>query len=270
MTDQDSFHKFEHGFWDKTSTLYDAGFGDTTSQTIPHLLLEVGAKQGDVLLDVACGPGYVTAICAKKGINVIGVDFSNAMIDLARQKNPQSEFHFADAAALPFADESFDGVTCNFGVLHFPDPLKAMSEAYRVCKTGGRYSFALWNTAERSPALSVMMNAIQSFARPVENIPQGLPFFHFANEQNCVEAMTQAGFSDIRFKTINVFWKINSPEDFVNYFKDGGARIGAILRAQTPDALFAINVMVKELLFIYQGDEGYDVPVSFVVVSGRK
>lgn len=268
--DKSAFHKFEHDFWDKTSASYDAGFGDTTAQTIPHMLDIIGAKQGDTILDVACGPGYVTSACRHKGIKVFGLDFSTAMIDLAKVKNPDCDFHVGDAEALPFEDSSFDGVTCNFGILHFPDPQKAMREAYRVCKAGGRYAFTLWNKPEHSPAMSAMMNAVQNYTTPVNDLPQGLPFFHFAEEKNSRDALKNAGFMDINFRAETGIWTMKSAQDFIGYFRDGGARIGAILRAQSHENLERIIAAVATSIAPYEAQNGYDVPVSYVIVGGLK
>lgn len=269
--DKGAFHKFEHEFWDKTSSPYDAGFGDTTTQTIDHLLDAVGVAHGGTILDVACGPGYVTSACLQRGIKVVGVDFSHAMITLAKAKNQDCEFHIGDAESLPFSESSFDGVTCNFGVLHFPDPQQAICEAYRVCKAGGKFAYAIWNAPEQSPAMFAMINAVQNYAGKVEDLPQGLPFFHFAEEKNSVGALKNAGFSDINFKIATGVWAMKSANDFVDYFRAGGARIGAILRAQSPENLERIIAAIESSIAQYKTpDDAYAVPVSYVIASGRK
>ena len=63
----------------------------------------------------------------------------------------------ADATDLPYADRSFDAVTCAFGLSHMENPQAAVAEAFRVLKAGGRYAFTLWFGAEDGNELHTMV-----------------------------------------------------------------------------------------------------------------
>jgi demethylmenaquinone methyltransferase/2-methoxy-6-polyprenyl-1,4-benzoquinol methylase len=105
-------------------------------------------KKTDVVLDVACGTGDLSMAFAHNKIKprqVIGVDFTVAMLRVAQHKrpkpNPQSPeitYHAADAMRLPVADKSVDVVSIAFGIRNVADPAAAMHEFYRVLKPGGR------------------------------------------------------------------------------------------------------------------------------------
>ncbi len=265
-----AFYKFEHDFWDVTAKPYDSGFSHVTSQSIKYLFEEIQPKAGSNILDVACGPGYVTKEWESVGVEVIGVDFSNAMVALAQERHPKSTFKVADAENLPFEDQSFEGVSCNFGILHFPNPEKAMSEAYRVLKKGKKYSFAIWNVIDKSPAMSSIMKAVEKHATAQIDLPDGPPFFHYANQKNCVLTLEKIGFGQINFKEVSAIWKIRSAKDFVEYFRDGGARIGANLRSQSAESLDNIINEIEKNIAQYYMDDGYLVPVSIVIVSARR
>src|ERR1700754_3359534 len=144
----DDFTQFEHAGWENTADVYQATFGDVTQQSSGALLdvLEVGA--GTQFLDVATGPGYVSGRAAQRGARATGVDFAQAMIDAATRAWPAAEFRLAGADALPFADESFDAVGISFGILHFADPDRALAEAFRVLRRGGRLAFTAWAMPE--------------------------------------------------------------------------------------------------------------------------
>src|SRR5438093_7079751 len=88
-----AFRKFEHSRWEAegTAAAYDSSFGSLTTQVIGPLLDAVGAKKGVRLLDVACGPGYAAAAAAERGAEVVGVDFSSAMVELAQRHYPNVE-----------------------------------------------------------------------------------------------------------------------------------------------------------------------------------
>lgn len=97
-----------------------------------------------VLLDVATGTGDQIAAWIKAGISykkIIGIDLSEKMLQIARQKLSfdQDRIFFieADAAALPFPDQSFDICTCSFGIRNMKKPSKALAEMARVTKTNG-------------------------------------------------------------------------------------------------------------------------------------
>lgn len=99
----------------------------------------VRGLQGDVL-DVACGTGDMVLELQKHGCNVTGVDLSEEMISIAKNKTAgwQPAYQVADAEHLPFPDEAFDAVTCAFGVRNFVHLEQGLHEMLRVLKHGGR------------------------------------------------------------------------------------------------------------------------------------
>ena len=97
----------------------------------------VKGLQGKVL-DVACGTGDMAVCLAERGCTVTGVDISEEMLGIARQKTASANFQLADAEHLPFDDNTFDAVTCAFGVRNFVHLEKGLNEMLRVLKPGGR------------------------------------------------------------------------------------------------------------------------------------
>ena len=139
-----SFTEFEHEGWERVADKYDSVWSGSTRQFIPPLLdaAEVSGKMS--ILDVGCGPGYVSAAAAERGATPIGLDFSGEMIAIAKKMFPGIEFRQGDAQNLPFADASFDRVVANFALLHLANPERAMAEATRVLQSGGRFGFTTW------------------------------------------------------------------------------------------------------------------------------
>lgn len=93
---------------------------------------------GGEVLDVACGTGDMVVELLKRGCTVTGIDLSEEMLAIAKQKTPQAEYMLADVEHLPFGDESFDAVTCAFGVRNFVHLERGLDEMLRVLKPGGR------------------------------------------------------------------------------------------------------------------------------------
>lgn len=94
--------------------------------------------RGGTVLDVACGGGYLLMEAERAGLEAHGIDIAQAAIDRAKTFAPKSILVRGDAEALPYADASFDVVTCLGSLEHFLDPPKALEEMRRVLKPDGR------------------------------------------------------------------------------------------------------------------------------------
>ncbi len=117
---------------------------------VGELLCEaVRLHAGERVLDVATGSGNTALSAARRGAEVVGVDFVPALLDRARER-AQAErfkkisFEAGDTENLPFPDASFDAVLSTFGHMFAPDPVRAAQEMVRVCRPGGRIGFAAW------------------------------------------------------------------------------------------------------------------------------
>jgi ubiquinone/menaquinone biosynthesis C-methylase UbiE len=98
--------------------------------------------QGGDVLEVAPGPGFVAIEMAKGGsYRVTGLDVSRTMVELARANAAEAgddvDFRQGNASAMPFADDSFDLLTCSAAFKNFSEPHKALEEMYRVLRPGG-------------------------------------------------------------------------------------------------------------------------------------
>jgi len=138
------FKHFELRGWRDVAERYDTAFGGATGQAIATMLDAARIGPGVRVLDVACGPGNVAAAAAAQGASVLGLDFAAEMVALAGRKWPGVEFRASDAEHLDLPDATFDAVVMNFGILHLADPDRALAEAWRVLRPGGRLAFTVW------------------------------------------------------------------------------------------------------------------------------
>jgi SAM-dependent methyltransferase len=109
----------------------------------------VARHKPEKVLETAAGTGIVTRHLGKllpPSTTIVATDLNPAMLEQAKRQNsyPNVQWQQADACALPFADESFDVVVCQFGAMFFPDKAKAFAEAHRVLKPGGHFLFNVW------------------------------------------------------------------------------------------------------------------------------
>lgn len=120
-------------------------------QWTDDLIRQANCKDGDRVLDVACGTGFVTMRVEEvSGANckLTGLDVNEGMLNAA-WKNFGVDWHLGSATAMPFPDASFDVVLCQQGLQYFPDRQAAMNEISRVLAPGGRVALNVWGTMDR-------------------------------------------------------------------------------------------------------------------------
>lgn len=109
------------------------------------------------VLDVGCGNGWATRLMAQQasGGRVVGIDISDAMVDLARESSvafPNVEFREASAEKLPFAEEEFTHAFSMESLYYYADVLRALQEILRVLKAGGRFACVVDLYKENRPS----------------------------------------------------------------------------------------------------------------------
>ncbi|MBK8101321.1 MAG: methyltransferase domain-containing protein [Planctomycetes bacterium] len=111
----------------------------------PIYLQLLGARPGMTLLDVACGPGHLLRAGAERGAIAIGIDLSRAALQLAAENAPAARLVAGSALELPFADATFDAVTCIGSLERFLDRPRALAEMRRVAHPEARFVFLVRN-----------------------------------------------------------------------------------------------------------------------------
>jgi SAM-dependent methyltransferase len=167
------------------------------ARDLAQRLSRLDLNQGAHILELACGTGIATSALVSmlpRGSRLTATDISEPMLSLARTltpPDPRLAWQAADGCALPFPDESADAIVCQYGVMFFPDKVRAMQEARRVLKPGGAYIFNVWGTLEQNPIPHTIQ---QELARIY---PQNPPVFlntpYGWNNRAEIERTTRAG-----------------------------------------------------------------------------
>ena len=131
-----------------------------------ELVARVPVRDGLRVLELACGSGIVTRRlrpALPETASLVATDLNEAMLAYARQAMPAAgvEWRAADMQALPFADESFDVVVCQFGLMFPPDKPQAFREARRVLAPGGVLLANVWGLLEENPVMALMHETVQ-------------------------------------------------------------------------------------------------------------
>lgn len=173
---------------------------------------------GDAALDVCCGTGDLSLELARRvtpGGHVVGCDFSEPMLDLAREKAASGaaagvRFEWADALELPYDAGRFDAVTVGFGVRNLADLDRGLSEMHRVLKPGGR-AVILEITQPTRPPLSLfyslwfdrlvpLLGSLSSEPEAYAYLPESVRAF--PSPSGLAEKMDGAGFERIRYTVL--------------------------------------------------------------------
>jgi demethylmenaquinone methyltransferase / 2-methoxy-6-polyprenyl-1,4-benzoquinol methylase len=136
------------GVYDRMNSVMTAGMHHRWRERAADLA-RVGP--GSRALDVATGTGDLAIELARRGATVTGVDFAEAMLEVARAKAPHVAFDRGDALALPYEDAAFDAATVGFGARNFSDLDQGLREMARVVRPGGRVVVLEIITPARAP-----------------------------------------------------------------------------------------------------------------------
>jgi len=143
------------GVYDAMNSVMTAGMHHRWRQRAADL---AGVSSGDSVLDVACGTGDLALELSRRvgpSGRVVGSDFSERMLDLAREKaGDEVEFEWGNALELPYDSGSFDAATVGFGARNFSDLGRGLREMVRVVRPGGRVVVLEITTPQRPPLSS--------------------------------------------------------------------------------------------------------------------
>ena len=135
----------------------------------------INPTKGMTILDIAAGPGSSSEPLFKAGADVTSLDFSEGMLEQGRKARPYLKFVKGDALNLPFADGTFDLTTISFGLRNTHDYKKALKEALRVTKSGGRMVIVEFSTPTFAPFrilyMNYLMKALPKLARRTSSNP---------------------------------------------------------------------------------------------------
>jgi ubiquinone/menaquinone biosynthesis C-methylase UbiE len=226
------------------------------------------------LLETAAGTGIVTRQLAAQlppTTEIVATDLNQPMLDYAsRQPGAErAKWQQADAQALPFPDNSFGVVVCQFGAMFFPDKVKAYSEAKRVLQPGGHLIFSVWDHIETSP---VMAAAVAGLAR---RYPQQKSWFlertpcGYHDPRVISNDLRAAGFHVVRTYTVKLSGQLTTAMDAAIGLCQGNPT-KAEIEALDKDGLYAATGAAAEAIAARCGQGPAATPLQAIIVEASK
>ncbi len=183
----------------------------------------LGVRAGDTLLDIACGSGLAVELAGLRGARCAGIDASERLIAVARDRNPEADLRVGDMHSLPWEDGAFDVVTSFRGI--WGTTPGVMSEVHRVLVPGGRVGITVWGHIKASPGAWALAPFTLAAAAKVENqanmVALGRPG---AGEK----LLQDAGFSDVERFDIPFVFEFADPELYARALASTGPAFEAM------------------------------------------
>ena len=187
-----------------------------------EIIRSINPRGAEVVLDIAAGTGEpgLTIATMLKGGKVVITDLSEDMLEIARENAMKRdikniETRVCDVCALPFADNTFDAISCRLGFMFFPDMLLAAKEMVRVLKPGGKIATSVWNVLEKNFWITAILETISRHMDLPAPLPGAPGMFRCAKEGLISDLFLQAGLKNIKqkeiaakmqFKTADIYW----------------------------------------------------------------
>jgi ubiquinone/menaquinone biosynthesis C-methylase UbiE len=260
------FRRVEHAGWERLAHGYDVYFMSLAAQMIEPMLDAAAVAAGSRVLDLCCGPGYVAGRALARGALPVGLDYSRRMLAIAQRNYPQIPFREGDAENLDFPDRAFDAVLMNLGLHHIARPERALAEASRVLRPGGRLAFTVWAAPAASTAHRIIFDAVKAHGR-LDVVPDGPSMFRFSASEECRKACEDAGLHEVTVDTLDLVWDLPAPDGLIEASQAGAVRLAMVLGAQAPESLSRIREAIRTASGRYKRDARVCVPIAVVLTS---
>ena len=268
--------KEEHAhFAGSIPTVYDRYLGPLFFQPYAEdLAARLRVEGNAAVLELACGTGILTRELRKRlpsTVKLIATDLNEPMFQDASARFAQGEaveWRQADACSLPFSDQMFDAVACQFGIMFVPDKALAAREAHRVLKPAGLFLFNVWDAMEHNELGRIAHETISSFFEKNPPTFYQVPFgYHDQAEIKCV--LEEAGFRDVRLDVVAKVGGASQPEDAAIGLVQGNPVAVAIVERDSA-LLPVITDAVAGALRKRFGESTIRAPMRAIVVEARR
>jgi SAM-dependent methyltransferase len=277
------FREHLHQEWtgDRTVTAWrkwHAQIATFTQGATEAILEAVRLRPGMRVLDLASGVGDPALSIAREVApsgRVTATDLGPGMMslaeELARKRGLTNiEFREANAESLPFADKSYDVLTCRFGVMFFPDLPKALSECFRVLKPLGRAAFVAWGKKEQpffTTTAGIVLKHVPVPPPPPD--PDAPSLFMFGDRDRLRRALEVAGFSNVHEEDRIVAGRwASSVEEYWEQFTEVAAPFRPLIDQLTPEKKAQAKTEILAVLKKFWNGKELNMPLEIVIGTG--
>jgi enediyne biosynthesis protein CalE5 len=235
-------------------------------------------RPGMRLLDVASGPGS-SVLPLARAVGPTGhltaTDLLPEMVTLMEEIVAEAGIEnvtvaLADGEALPFANASYDAVTCHLGIVYFADVVRALREMRRVLRPGGQVTLTTWGPEAENP---YFYNLIEPFWEVMDVPPPdpSLPsIFRFGSRGSLTARLESAGFERVTEQTRTLHVPFDGgPEEYFRFVRGRAPTYERLAARMSPEQLERVNAGILERICQHDTPQGLRIPAVIVVATGR-
>jgi len=271
-TQKASWNKFSSG-WKK----WDLELHDHMKPAADGIISLLKPNGAQIILDIASGtgePGLSIASRLTDG-KVIVTDLANEMLDIARENASKREiknieFRACDVCELPFADNTFDAVSCRMGFMFFPNMLLAAKEIQRVLKPGGKVATSVWSTADKNFWANAIGETINRNMQLPVPPPEAPGIFRCGESGLMTNIFNQAGFKNISESEVMCKLKCGTAEIYWEMMTEIASPVVAALSKADSAMKDKIKKEVLELVNKKYADGNVIMDGSALLIYGEK
>jgi SAM-dependent methyltransferase len=238
------------------------------AQWAPLLLDAADVRPAQRVLDVACGTGILARTAAERvgpTGSVVGIDLNPAMLAVARRLRPDLDWQQGDAAELPFGESTFDVVLCQSALMFFLDATGALREMARVCRPGGSVGVQVYGSLQDQPAYGPWVEMVARLTGP-EAVGLLSRYWVHGDLDVLTARFRSAGLAVAEVRTVVGSARWASIDQMVQIEVEGSPLIERI-----SEMMYGrIRSESRDVLGMYQRDDGADVPILGHLVVARK
>jgi len=240
--------------WNEFSTGFEKYFERSTILTAHAILVGLDLQKATSVIEVGCGAGAASELAITKFLDptvckrLVALDLAEEMIKLAKMKilgktNVNVEFVVADAAKIPYENNSFDRLFSSYCIHLVPDPDAVLAEEFRILQPGGIAGWSVWGRPENCPKFTIPDKAIASVGKESTRSPA----YKLCDIEDFKQRVKKAGFSRVygwyQFELMSCFSGI----DFTERLIKGTPHLGRLYHSLTSEQQkIFYNTMVQE------------------------
>ncbi len=238
------------------------------------LLAFADLREGQHILDVACGTGIVSRLAWPKVApsgSVVGLDINAGMLAVARNvcgDGISVEWKEGDVASMPISDGTFDVALCQHGLQYFPDKPAALAEMRRVLRPSGRLVFSVWRPVRFNIGHAVFADVLECHVGEEAADTRRAPF-KFSDRNEIRTLVAEAGFRDVSVRLDARVAQFPSAEAMVRIMMAGTPLATAMEKADSA-VLPTVISDVTDGLSEYIDDQGLSLPMQAWVVTAKR
>jgi SAM-dependent methyltransferase len=279
--DRNEYRESSRKTWNALAPVWDERREQMAEPVAPvrdWLIEHLAPREGETILDIACGSGEMTELAAARvgdSGRVICTDFAPQMLDAARRRGEAAglsnvEYSEMDAEDMHLDDGTVDGAVCRFGYMLMSDRDAALRETHRVLRDGGRVVFAVWAEPMRNAWVLVPGSVLMERGHMPPPDPDGPGIFALGDRDKIEASLAQAKLEPVEIADVEIHHHIQDADALWDRVTKTMGPLATAIAEQSQEEQAAIRAAMEERAEPFRDGDGYHLPGAAYTVLARR